>query len=288
MRRLIGLMALATALAAPALAGDDEKVKPIPLPMNTEDDEDEPHVAENGVLFLFTRVQGGKELLMTTRRKSASAKWPTKSEEIEDYVANKGDIRGAYATVGAHPRYLFFAAKDVKGKNYDLFVAVQQDVRKAWTAPTPVRKVNTPNDECHPWLSGDGKMLYFSRRAKGVWKQMSSKRSTGKGPQGWDDPVAVGLPDGFHHAATTRDGKLMFVQGPLEKGRQGIFVAKKDGKEWARPEPLTSLNDESGKVGDKSPSLSRDGKWLYWASDRDGGKGGLDLYAIEVAKLNIK
>ena len=38
-------------------------------------------------------------------------------------------------------------------------------------------------------------------------------------------------------------------------------------------------------TGDLSPSLSRDGSLLYFASDRPGGKGKLDLWVIQTAKL---
>ena len=41
-------------------------------------------------------------------------------------------------------------------------------------------------------------------------------------------------------------------------------------------------------TGDRSPCLSRDGLTLYFASDRDGGKGGLDLYSVAVADLKKK
>jgi hypothetical protein len=37
--------------------------------------------------------------------------------------------------------------------------------------------------------------------------------------------------------------------------------------------------------GDRSPCLSRDGAMLYFASDRPGGKGGLDLWVIPTAPL---
>ena len=36
---------------------------------------------------------------------------------------------------------------------------------------------------------------------------------------------------------------------------------------------------------DRSPSLSRDGTMLYFASDRPGGKGALDLYVVRTAEL---
>ncbi len=96
------------------------------------------------------------------------------------------------------------------------------------------------------------------------------------------------LPADFHHATLTPDGKTLYLQGPLGKGRWGLFVSTKSGKTWGKPEALDILNDPSGPTGDVSPSLSRDGLTLYFASDRDGGKGGMDLYSVLVADLKKK
>jgi Tol biopolymer transport system component len=278
---------LALAFVLPALA--DDKLKPTSMAVNTEADEDEPHVGDAGLTLYFGVTMKGKEVVKVARRRMAGAAWG-KASLIDDYVGNKGDIRGVFAGSGRYPQYLFFAVKDRQSKNYDLFVAVKQDAGKAWTAPAPVGSglnVNTAEDEAHPWLSADGKSLYFSRKTEDGWKVFVSTRSKSSGPQGWQEAKDAGLPAGYHHATLTPDGKKMYLQGPLEKGRWGLFVSTMAGKGWGKPEPLESLNGE-GKTGDRSPSLSRDGKFLYFASDRPGGKGGLDLYLIETAKLAKK
>ena len=77
----------------------------------------------------------------------------------------------------------------------------------------------------------------------------------------------------------------MYLQGPLDKGRWGLFVSTKSGKTWAKPEPLTALNHPDGPRGDMYPSLGPDDKMLYFSSDRPGGKGGLDIWMIPTAEL---
>ncbi len=101
-------------------------------------------------------------------------------------------------------------------------------------------KVNTREDEAHPWIADAGKSLYFSRKTTEGWKVFVSKRATAKGPQGWGEPKDAGLPVGFHHATLTPDGKTMYLQGPLEKDRWGLFwqiTPKRLGELMSDPDP---------------------------------------------------
>ncbi|MFO0876617.1 MAG: hypothetical protein U0840_04520 [Gemmataceae bacterium] len=281
---LIGLLVYlgsATVPAAPV-----KPIKPFNIPVNTEADEDDPHVSDGGLTLYWTSNQTKKDDIWFTRRRTANLAWPKKGQIIEDYVTTEGDDRSVFATVGRYPHFLYFATKkDKKSKNYDLFVAVRHDDGKAWAAPTPVANVNTPEDELYPWISGDGKALYFSRKTKEGWRQFVTKRANSMGPQGWDEPEALDLPVNFHHACLTPDGKTMFLQGPLEDGRTGLFTCKREGNVWSQPEAIEALNSKEGKRGDRSPNLSRDGRLLYFASDRPDGKGGLDLWGVPVADL---
>jgi hypothetical protein len=279
--------ALALGLASLPSLASSQSLKPFNHPVNSSADEDEPHVADNGLTLYWTSNKEGKDDIWFTRRRAISSQWPAKGQVIEDYVSTKGDDRGVFATAGRYPHYLYFSTrKDEKSRNHDLYVAIRHDVGKAWAAPTPVMNVNTPADELHPWLADGGKSLYFSRKTKEGWRVFVVRRDSAAGPQGWGDPERVDLPPDFHHATLTPDGKTMYLQGPLQKGRWGLFVCDRDGaKGWAKPEPLEALNHPDGKTGDRSPNLSRDGKFLYFSSDRPGGKGGLDLWSISTAGL---
>jgi hypothetical protein len=285
--------AVAAALAAlpsPARTDDDPKAaKPVNLGCNTAADEDDPFVASGGATLYYACNARKKFDLMVSRRNS-SGKWG-KGEPVEGYVQTTGDDRSCFLTPdGAYPQFLYYASKgDEKGDNYDLYVAVRQAAGRDFSSPTAVNTADTPADELHPWLTRDGKTLYFSRKTKDGYRVFTATRKDAKGAQGFEDPVLVEeLPPDFHHATLTPDGKTMYLQGPLEKGRWGLFVSAKGEKGWNKPEPLDLLNDPSGPTGDCSPCLSRDGQTLYFASDRDGGKGGLDLWSVSVADLKKK
>ena len=57
-------------------------------------------------------------------------------------------------------RTLVFAAT---GRGLDLFVAERTAIGALWALATPIAEVNTDGDETDPWLSADGRRLYFTR-----------------------------------------------------------------------------------------------------------------------------
>jgi len=62
-----------------------------------------------------------------------------------------------------------------------------------------------------------------------------------------------------------------------------IFTSSRNGQNWSRPKPLQFGNDTTGVVG--HPAISRDELTIYFASDRNGGMGGKDIW---VAKRKSK
>jgi hypothetical protein len=281
-------LSLAFLPAAPADA--PKPLKPVNLAVNTTADEDDPFLASRGLTLYYASNAKGKWDIMISHRASAQKNWPA-GAVLQDYVATAADDRSVWVTAeDRYPQYLYFASKQDKANdNFDLYVAVKQGPTKAFTEPRAVVNVNTPADETHPWITADGKQLYFSRKTKQGWRVFVAARRSATGPQGFGEPALVKeLPPGFHHATLTPDGATMYLQGPLEKERWGLFVAKKAGGAWGKPAPLELLNHPDGATGDRSPCLSRDGTMLYFASDRPGGKGGLDLYVIRTAELKVK
>lgn len=75
------------------------------------------------------------------------------------------------------------------------------------------------------------------------------------------------------------DGQFLFFTGcnrPDGLGRCDIYVSQKEGKGWSKPINLGFPINTKG--WESQPSLSSDGRTLYFVSDRDGGVGSYDIW----------
>lgn len=67
---------------------------------------------------------------------------------------------------------------------------------------------------------------------------------------------------------------MVFVRGIAGKNAD-LYVSHWNGQAWDDPHPITTLNTPFDEL---SPSLSRNGQYLYFGSNRPGGFGGHDLW----------
>jgi len=95
-----------------------------------------------------------------------------------------------------------------------------------WSSPEPLHGVNSQFNDETPFLSADGKILLF---------------------------------------ASDRDGSV-----ELPRDHQGnirvsfdIYLAQWNGKTWVNPKPIHEINTQ---WNEKSPSISRDGRYLFFSS----------------------
>ncbi|HLN31474.1 MAG TPA: hypothetical protein VK395_27280 [Gemmataceae bacterium] len=267
--------------------------------LNTAKDEDDPYlyVSRNGRihrLYYASNASGRFNILQATP--DARGEWePGQALEGLDGDAEN---RSPCLTLDGHDLYL--ATKIVvrspdgdspRAKNFDIVHSIGLSKVNEFTVPTPVHSVCTEADELHPWVTPDGKEMYFSRKTGDGWRIFVAPRPDGKGA--FAEPKLIEeLAPGFHHATLASDGRTMFLQGPLANDRWGLFRSKRTKKmgswsRWSDPEELTNLNSpaDEAPTGDMSPSLSRDDRKLYFSSDRRGGKGGRDLWMINAGGL---
>ncbi|MBI3408313.1 MAG: PD40 domain-containing protein [Planctomycetes bacterium] len=247
--------------------------------LNTEADEVDPFTAD-GLNLYYASNKSGRWEIMHAKHAQTSSPWP----KGDSFLTGKdADCRSPFLQGDV----LYFASNEVpddklKGlKNFDI-------LKKAGPlAPFRLLGVNEPEDELHPWITPAGKEFYFSRKLKDGWKLFMAK---GPKPGPIGDAKEVGFETGFHHAVLTPSTLVMYLEGPLENGRVGLFRSRraKVGAPWSKPEPLVSLNHPEAKRGDMSPSLYADGTRLFFVSDRPGGKGGLDIWTVWISELQEK
>ncbi|MEQ9096149.1 MAG: hypothetical protein RIE32_07795 [Phycisphaerales bacterium] len=71
------------------------------------------------------------------------------------------------------------------------------------------------------------------------------------------------------------EGDVLLLTRQSDAGDTDLFIASRVGDAWTQPRPMGELNTIDNEL---SPALSADGQRLYFASDRPGGAGGLDIW----------
>ncbi len=154
--------------------------------------------------------------------------------------------------------------------------------------------INSEHDEYVNGITADGEFLYFTRwdvrkekfldgrlmfnedfysarRSGNLWRKASNL-----GP-----PVNTSLNEGA--MSVSANGSLIFFSACNRDdgyGRCDIYKSERIAGVWTEPENLgEEVNSEEW---DSQPCFSSDGKTLYFASNRRGGKGSSDLWRCEI------
>lgn len=144
--------------------------------------------------------------------------------------------------------------------------------------------VNTPDDESMPSLTADGKYLYFTRHfGQGAFQDedifMSLHTSAGFAPATSVGSM-INTEDHVEGAQNiSPSGKyLFFTSGdrPDGMGRTDIYMSRKTGDQWERPNNMGSPINTPGY--ETQPCISADGRQLFFSGVRATGKGGCDIW----------
>jgi outer membrane protein OmpA-like peptidoglycan-associated protein len=155
--------------------------------------------------------------------------------------------------------------------------------------------INSQYSEYVPVISADESVMIYTYRgikskgAEDVEQSMGSEAYTEdvfvsyKKNGDWTEPVSIGdnINSKNHDAAIALsvDGQTLFIY--KTDGGGDIYVSHLSGEDWSRPQAVKGdVNKKDSWEG--SCSLSANGKALYFASNRDGGLGGRDIYKAEL------
>lgn len=161
--------------------------------------------------------------------------------------------------------------------------------------PKVITGVSTERDEYLAYISPDDKSCYFVRRLpvknmdqvftsdkeKDVF-MMSSRNKTG----GFSSGLPMSYPfnttdDSQGGCSISIDNKHLYFSIMRQEANPqpncDLYVSDNANGEWGEIRKLSpAVND--GKYWDSQPTIAADGITLYFASDRPGGYGGIDLY----------
>jgi outer membrane protein OmpA-like peptidoglycan-associated protein len=271
-------------------------MNPVNLGENVNSEWDEYHPSITG---------NSKEMLFTVRRPSDEftvCKTCQKEEDIYSSVQqngvwqprtklekpiNTGNNEGAQS-ISSDGKYLFFTicSNEFGYGSCDLYWSKREG--EGWSEPKNCGpKVNTKYWESQPSISADSKTIYFTSNRPGghggmdIWKTEMISEGV------FSEPVNLGnvinTPYDEISPFIHFDQKTLYFSsdGHLGMGGKDLFYTKlqPNGK-WEKPVnlgyPINSYQDESGIF------INAQGNAAYFASNRAGGFGGLDLYCFEL------
>lgn len=140
---------------------------------------------------------------------------------------------------------------------------------------------NSSNDDFAPALTNHGRTVVTTTDRSGKQQLGSMDRNSG----GWSSTTDAGadVNDGNHvgTAALTPDGQFMIFAAIKHDvagmGRTDLYSARRTNGRW---ENITNLGGQiNSAYYDSQPTLSADGRTLYFVSDRPGGQGATDIYS---------
>jgi len=161
--------------------------------------------------------------------------------------------------------------------------------------------VNTTHQEYSPLISADESLIIYTYRgSKSTGGLMTGKfkPDVNKGSyyedifmsrrklndSTWGEPQTIpniNTKQNESSLALSPDGQTLYTYRSTEQDSGDIYESHLQGDEWTIPEKLKG--DVNTNYWEGSCSVTADGKYLYFSSERKGGLGGRDLYIAEKA-----
>lgn len=169
----------------------------------------------------------------------------------------------------------------------------------AYNNPVPFKPenlgtgVNTPYDEYWPSLTADEDLLVFTRLVPATDYHMAagnyqedvfvSHRKDGKYMPAYKMPGETNTELNEGAQCIAQNGKLVVLTAcnrPDGFGSCDLYLSYITPNGWTKPVNMGRM--VNGGSWDSNPSLSADARTLYFASNREGGYGKMDIWKVEL------
>jgi len=251
-------------------------------------------VSKDGLSLYFHSNRSGNNDIYVSQRGDRNAPWGPPVNLGATVNSTAGD---AEATLSRDEHWLFFnSARDGGFGNLDIWVSYREHTHDDFDWQPPVNVGSGVNS-----IAVDTGAAYFENDDTGAPQLLfSSNRLGGPGPL--DLYVSELLPDGTFGPAVLIaelssafsepglsirfDGlEVFFFSGrPPSQGGLDLWSATRKSvlDPWSAPANLGSIVNTT--VNDVQPHIAPDRETLYFASNRAGGVGGMDLYVTRRSK----
>lgn len=254
--------------------------------VNSKADDYFPFLSNDQQIMYFTRRKNASDEDLYICRKEGG-EWRN-SQPVHDFNTHENEGMSTFVRDG---RRMFFTACGRSGVmgTCDIWTA-DVDTEQNVTEVQSIREgANSESWDSQASISCDGSTLYFASNRLGgiggtdIW--VCKRKLDGT----WGSPVNLGpkinTPEDEEAPFITNDGKTLYFSstGHLGMGEQDIFMSWLDvrNNQWSTPinlgPPVNTAYRELGFF------LSADGKTGYFASDRPGGSGGMDIYRFALS-----
>lgn len=260
--------------------------------VNTDADEYYPSLTIDGKTLVFTRNKKDPEQRNMPQEDFYVSNFKDGAWSMAFNAGgplNTSQNEGA-PSISADGKLLFFAACDREGGAGSCDIYFSRNVNGRWSAARNLGEpINTKAWETQPSFSSDGKTLYFVRgfhTNEGIKQQDIYVTSIGANGN-FQTPVKLGSNINSDEAEESvfihPDNQTLYFssRGFAGMGGLDIYLSKRqeDGS-WGKAVnlgyPINTCNDENSLL------VSPDGVKAYFATNREGGFGGLDLYQFNL------
>jgi WD40-like Beta Propeller Repeat len=223
--------------------------------------------------------------------------------ELYYYLAKSSHAHGKIDT--AYYQYgLFMDNVKKKHEKYDLGVLglaqckVAKELManpKAYIIRNIGTNINTAFPEYSPVITIDGSALFFTSKRLRADSTNAKYKNIANGKHyediyvsyrdingKWSQPVYLGFCDARKNNAiisTSPDGQMAFVYSSIHGGDIYYSTIRDTTFGTLVPFPAEELNTDSWET---HATISPDGNYLYFVSDREGGLGGRDIWRLKI------
>ncbi len=135
--------------------------------------------------------------------------------------------------------------------------------------------INTGTSDHNPVVSFDEEVMVYMSKLKFYDAVKLSRKENGV----WTEPLQITAElepeDKLYANSISRDGKELYLNQE-DNFNSDIYVSVYEDERWNKAKPLNKLVNT--KFWESHASISGDGKFLYLASNRKLGQGGMDIW----------